>query len=272
MDTPIQRDGMWWQQWEGRWLRWNPQSDGWEEQAGAPPPPPAPAPVAAQPVRAYAGSGASAASLDAGETWSTVRIAPAAQPYVTPSSHSAARSRPPVGAVVGGVLAVALAVGAYLFFFTGPAGPSAEDIDGAFAPLEGYTYQQLPEAVSETITEQVEQNEDVNELIGEFDFRAVVRGGRTVGAVAIMGFDPDDYESMNEQQFAYGFEQGSGISLPGTSVKTVERAGTKMYEVAVPGAAAVVFVDESDGMVFSIAMNDAASARAVSEQLAASNL
>jgi hypothetical protein len=49
MTQPIQREGSWWSQTDGGWMRWNEATQSWEGQAAGPPPPPPPGPLPTAP-------------------------------------------------------------------------------------------------------------------------------------------------------------------------------------------------------------------------------
>ena len=287
------RDGTWWQHHGDHWYRWNPDNQQWELGTAPPPPaPPAPAPppgpaVSApveQPERAYTGSGKPAEDVSAGSTWSSVTInTRPAETADWSDSHlpvTTSRRVPPDKLAVLGFAALAVAVlfGAYTYFFSGDGAPSDEDVDAAFASLSGgYEYQEPPEDFQEQIDAALEKNPEITEYVSSIDFRMVQRRDRLIGAVGVIGYEPGQFggevfDPRENQAFMAGFNQTSGMNLPGASLKTVTRGSTTMYEIKGGGATLITFIDDEEGMIFSIATSDSRSARKISEQLAIANL
>lgn len=173
-------------------------------------------------------------------------------------------------------LAAAVAFGAYTHFW-GAKGPSAEDIDAAFAALDGYRYEAPPQVIQEQIDALLAEDARIREHVGEYDYRLVNQGRRLVGVVGIIGYEPgqfgeEDLGPLETQAFLMGFEQSSGVDVPNASVRTVSRSKTTMYELSVAGTSTVTFFDDEDGMLFSIVTDDARAARDMSKQLAKANL
>ncbi len=292
MEKPVMRDGTWWQHHGDHWYRWNPDNEKWELGAAPPPPPPpAPAPPAGpaasasveQPARAYTGSGKPAESVSGGDTWSSVTIG--TRPVETAEwddsqlSITTSKRVPPAKLAALGFAALAVAVlfGAYTYFFSGDGAPSDKDIDAAFTSLSGYEYQEPPEGLQEQIDTALEKNPELTEYVSSIEYRIVQRRDRIVGAVGVIGYEPgqfgnEAFDPRENQAFMAGFNQTSGMNLPGTSLKTVTRSNTTMYEIRGGGVALVTFVDDEEGMIFSIAASDPRAARNISEQLALANL
>jgi hypothetical protein len=286
------RDGTWWQHHGDHWYRWNPDNQQWELGSAPPPPaPPAPAPppgpvasaAVEQPVRAYTGSGQPAENLSAGNTWSSVTIDtrsveaagwPDSQRPITTSKRV-----PPakLAALAFVALAAAVSFGAYTYFFSGGGAPSNEDIDAAFATLNGYEYQEPPEDLQEQIDAALDKNPELTEYVSSVDFRMVNRRDRLIGTVGVIGYEPgqfgdEAFDPRDNQAFVAGFNQTSGMNLPGSSLKTVTRGSTTMYEIRGGGASVITFIDDDEGMIFAIVTSDPRSARNISEQLALANL
>ncbi|CAN5606874.1 hypothetical protein BH20ACT23_BH20ACT23_06050 [soil metagenome] len=292
MEQPVMRDGTWWQRHGDHWYRWNPDNQQWEiGTAPPPPPPPAPAPppgpVASapmeQPARAYTGSGKPVENVDGGNTWSSVTInnrpVEAAGWSDSELPITPTKRVPPAKLAALGFAALAVAVlfGAYTYFFSGDGAPSDEDIDAAFTSLNGYEYQEPPEGLQDQIDAALEKNPELTEYVSSVDFRMLQRRDRLVGAVGVIGYEPgqfgdEAFDPRENQAFMAGFNQTSGMNLPGASLKTVTRGNTIMYEIRGGGAALITFIDDDEGMIFSIATSDPRSARKISEQLALANL
>lgn len=287
------RDGTWWQHHGDHWYRWNPDNQQWELGTApppaappAPPPPPGPAVSAPveQPARAYMGSGKPAENVSGGNTWSSVTIdtRPVETTEWSDSQLPATTSKrvPPAKLAALGFAALAVAVlfGAYTYFFSGGGAPSDEDIDAAFASLSGgYEYQEPPEGLQEQIDAALEKNPEITEYVSSVDFRMVQRRDRLIGAVGVIGYEPgqfggEAFDPRENQAFMAGFNQTSGMNLPGASLKAVTRGSTTMYEIKGGGATLITFIDDDEGMIFSIATSDSRSARKISEQLALANL
>jgi hypothetical protein len=285
MEQPVLRDGTWWQNHGDLWYRWNPDTQQWEV-GSAPPPPAPPAPVldsAEQPSRGYVGSGKQAENEGRGNTWSTVTLntRPAEANDWADEQHAfKAPRRIPASKLAGigfALLALAVLFGAYTYFFSGTGVPSDEDIDSAFGTLNGYEYITPPTGLEKELDAALEADPTLSEYINSVDFRIVQRQDRLVGAVGVIGYEPgrygdDAFDPRANQAFMSGFNQTSGLSLPGAKLKTVTRGKTTMYELKGGGVAVVTFVDDAKGMIFSIATTDAKSARNISEQLALENL
>jgi hypothetical protein len=285
MEQPVQRDGTWWQRHGDHWYQWNPGTQQWEVGA-APPPPAPPAPAidsAEQPSRAYAGSGKPADSEGAGNTWSTVTVntrpdtgddwPEGQQTFKAPRKVSSSK----LAGIGFALLAVAVLFGAYTYFFSGTGVPSDEQIDSAFGTLNGYEYTTPPRGLEKEIDAALEADPTLSDYINSVDFRIVHGENNVVGAVGVIGYEPgrygdDAFDPRANQAFTMGFNQTSGLSLPGAKLKTVTRADTTMYELRGGGVAVVTFVDDVQGLIFSIATNDPKSARNISEQLALENL
>ena len=234
-------------------------------------------------MRAYTGSGKPAESVSGGNTWSSVTIDTRpvetaewddSQLHVTTSKRV-----PPAKLAALGFAALAIAVlfGAYTYFFSGDGAPSDEDIDAAFTSLSGYEYQEPPEGLQEQIDTALEENPELTEYVSSIDYRIVQRRDRLVGAVGVIGYEPgqfgnEAFDPRENQAFMTGFNQTSGMNLPGTSLKTVTRSNTTMYEIRGGGVALVTFVDDEEGMIFSIVAADPRAARRISDQLALANL
>ena len=287
---PVLRDGGWWQLHDGVWFRWDDERGQWL-QGGAPPPPPppapatpmpdgpiaAPAPSAPEPAPAYTGSGRPVDPAAAGDTWGSVTIGAGIPRTFEGGQVAAPRTGRKAGPIAAGALVATALIGALLYFFvfSGDPGPSAEDIDAAFGSLRGFGYEDAPEVVMDEVRKTVERDPTAAEVVGEFDFRMIKRGGRPIGGVAILGLDPKEMQDVgpvSNDSLLAGFHRGTGLAVPGTSARQVKRAKTMMYEFTAPGAALTVFVDEKDGMIFSIATMDARATRAISKQLARANL
>ena len=285
MEQPVMRDGTWWQHHGDHWYQWNPGTQQWEVGAAPPPPaPPAPAnPTAEQPARAYMGSGKPAENEGGGNTWSTVTVSTrpdvaddwndGQQEFKTPRKLSTSK----LAGIGFALLALAVLFGAYSYFFSGTGVPSDEEIDSAFGTLNGYEYMTPPPGIEKEIDAALEADPTLSDYIKSVDFRIVQRQDRMVGAVGVIGYEPgrygdDAFDPRANQAFMMGFNQTSGLSLPGAKLKTVTRGGTTMYELKGGGVAVVTFVDDDKGMIFSTATSDAKSARNISEQLALSNL
>ena len=282
------RDGTWWQHHGDHWYRWNPDNQQWELGSAPPPPaPPPPGPVARaaveQPVRAYTGSGQPAENLSAGNTWSSVtlegRSVEAAEWPDSQRPITSSKKVPPtkLAALAFVALAAAVSFGAYTYFFTGGGAPSDEDIDAAFASLSGYEYQEPPEDLQEQIDAALDKNPELTEYVSSVDFRMVNRRDRLIGTVGVIGYEPgqfgdEAFDPRDNQAFVAGFNQTSGMNLPGSSLKTVTRGSTTMYEIRGGGASVITFIDDDEGMIFSIVTSDRRSARNISEQLALANL
>ena len=175
------------------------------------------------------------------------------------------------------LLGLAVLFGAYSYFFAGSDVPSDEEINSAFGTLNGFQYQTPPTGLEKEIDAALEADPTLSEYIKSVDFRIVQKQNRLVGAVGVIGYEPgrygdDAFDPCANQAFMMGFNQTSGLSLPGAKLKTVTRGGTTMYELKGGGVAVVTFVDDAKGMIFSTATTDAKSARNISEQLALSNL
>lgn len=295
MEEPVTRDGTWWQHHGDHWYRWNPESQQWDLGSAPPPPPPPPAPaprpdpspnspVVQQPARAYKGSGKPVEDISGGSTWSSVTIGTGSgeaagwsdsQRPVAGARRVSQTKRAAFGFVV---LAVAVLFGAYTHFFSGDGAPSDEDIDAAFASLSGgYEYQEPPEGLQEQVDDVLEKNSELTEYVSSVDFRMVQHRDRLIGAVGVIGYEPGEFggetfDPRESQAFMAGFNQTSGMNLPRASLKTVTRGSTTMYEIRGGGAALVTFIDDDEGMIFSIATSDSRSARQISEQLALANL
>jgi hypothetical protein len=290
------RDGTWWQHHGDHWYRWNPDNQQWELGSAPPPPaPPAPAPppgpvasaAVEQPVRAYTGSGQPAENLSAGNTWSSVTIDtrsveaagwPDSQRPITTSKRVPSAKLAALGFVA---LAIAVAFGAYTYFFTGGRAPSDEDIDAAFATLKGYEYQEpedgLKERIDAQVEAQIEEDPFLSDVVSGLDFRAVHRRDRFVGAVTVIGYTPGEmgdteFDPRASEAYMTGFKRSSGLDLPAANLKHVTRGNTNMIELRMPGAMLVAFIDDDEGMIFSIVTSDRRSARNISEQLALANL
>ena len=281
------RDGSWWQHHDDHWYQWNTGTQQWEVGA-APPPPAPPAPPAAilpeEPIRAYAGSGQPPEDGGGGgNTWSSVTVStrPALaddwdegqKSFKTPRRVSSSK----LAGIGFALLALAVLFGAYNYFFSGSGVPSEEDIDTAFGTLNGYEYQTPPEGLSKEIDAALEADPTLSEYIKSVDFRIVQKGDQVVGAVGVIGYEPgrygdDSFDPRANQAFTMGFNQTSGLSLPGAKLKTVMLGNTTMYELKGGGVAVVTFVDDDGGMIFSVASKSSKSARNISEQLALENL
>jgi hypothetical protein len=281
------RDGSWWQHHDDHWYQWNTGSQQWEVGA-APPPPAPPAPVTSilveEPVRAYAGSGEPPEDGGGGgNTWSSVTVstrpaladdwADGQKSFKTPRRVSPSK----LAGIGFALLALAVLFGAYTYFFSGSGVPSEEDIDTAFGTLNGYEYQTPPPGLSKEIDAALEADPTLSEYIKSVDFRIVQQGNRVVGAVGVIGYEPgrhgdDSFDPRANQAFTMGFNQTSGLSLPGAKLKTVMLGNTTMYELRGGGVAVVTFVDDDEGMIFSVASKNPKSARNISEQLALENL
>jgi hypothetical protein len=285
MEQPVQRDGTWWQQYGDHWYQWNPSTQQWEV-GSAPPPPAPPAPAidsAVQPSRAYAGSGKPAENDARGNTWSAVSVntRPDAGDDWSDEQLTLKAPRKVSSSKLAGigfaVLAVAVLFGAYTYFFSGTGVPSDDQINSAFGSLNGYEYMTPPKGLEKEIDAALEADPTLSEYIKSVDFRIVQRKNLVVGAVAVIGYEPgrhgdDAFDPRANQAFTMGINQTSGLSLPGAKLKTVTRGNTTMYELKGSGVAVVTFIDDVEGMIFSIATTDAKSARSISEQLALENL
>src|SRR5665809_63612 len=292
MEKPVMRDGTWWQHHGDHWYRWNPDNEQWELGAAPPPPPPpAPAPPAGpaasapvgQPVRAYTGSGKPTESASGGDTWSSVTIG--TRPVETaewsdsqpPFATSKRVSQTKQAALGFAALAVAVLFGAYTYFSPGGGAPSDEDISAAFGSLNGYEYQEPPEGLQAQIDAALDKNPTLTEYVSSIDYRIVQRRDRLVGVVGVIGYEPGQFgdevfDPRENQAFMAGFNQTSGMNLPGTSLRAVTRSNTTMYEIRGGGVALVTFIDDQEGMIFSIVASDPRAARNISEQLALANL
>ena len=282
------RDGSWWQHHDDHWYQWNTGSQQWEVGAAPPPPaPPAPATsiLAEEPIRAYAGSGQPPEDGGGGgNTWSSVTVstrpaladddwADGQKSFKTPRRVSSSK----LAGIGFALLALAVLFGAYTYFFSGSGVPSEEDIDTAFGTLNGYEYQTPPPGLSKEIDAALEADPTLSEYIKSVDFRIVQKGNQLVGAVGVIGYEPgrhgdDSFDPRANQAFTMGFNQTSGLSLPGAKLKTVMLGNTTMYELRGGGVAVVTFVDDDGGMIFSVASKNPKSARNISEQLALENL
>ena len=301
------RDGTWWQHHGDHWYHWSPDVEKWELGA-APPPPPPPAPAPGipvaqphhldetedpaqteppeqpahpdQPERVYSGSGAAPEDLSGGNTWSSVTLntRPVEAAERTPQlGRTKKRVAPAKLAKIGfAVLGVAVLFGAYTYFFSGSGAPSDQDVDAAFGTLSGFEYQEPPKGLEDQINAALDEDPTLSEEISSVDFRIVQRQQRIVGAVAVIGYEPGRFgdaafDLRQNRAFMMGFNQ-TGLSLPGAALKTVNRGDTTMYEIRGKGVAVVTFIDDTQGMIFSIATTDPQSARNISEQLALENL
>jgi hypothetical protein len=285
MEQPVLRDGTWWQHHGDRWYQWNPGTQQWEV-GSAPPPPAPPAPAldsAEQPSRAYEGSGKPAENEGGGNTWSSVTLntRPAdADEWTNDHQEFKTRRSIPASKLAGigfALLGLAVLFGAYTFFFSGSGVPSDEEIDSAFGTLNGYTYISPPPSLEKELDAALEADPTLSDYIKSVDFRIVQQQDRVVGAVGVIGYEPgrygdDAFDPRANQAFTSGFNQTSGLSLPGAKLKTVTRGNTTMYELKGGGVSVVTFVDDAKGMIFSIATTDAKSARNISQQLALENL
>ena len=285
MEQPVLRDGTWWQHHGDRWYQWNPGTQQWEV-GSAPPPPAPPAPAldsAEQPSRAYVGSGKPAENEGGGNTWSSVTLntRPAdADEWTDDRREFKSPRRIPASKLAGigfALLGLAVLFGAYTFFFAGSSVPSDEEIDSAFGTLNGYTYVDPPPGLEKEIDAALEADPTLSDYIKSVDFRIVQQQDRLVGAVGVIGYEPGRYgdvafDPRANSAFSSGFNQTSGLSLPGAKLKTVTRGSTTMYELKGGGVSVVTFVDDAKGMIFSIATTDAKSARNISQQLALENL
>jgi hypothetical protein len=145
--------------------------------------------------------------------------------------------------------------------------PTAADVKDAFAPVDGFTYTNLPAAAEQELKTLLESDPVVADGIESVEVRAIEKGGQPVGAVVIVGVDPALMEGEFESDFSEGF-QGS---LPGSTLQQSTVQGVTVTSATMPVGAASFFFDESNGLIFLVQGLDQSTADKVTKGLISAN-
>lgn len=172
---------------------------------------------------------------------------PAAPPspvQPTPTSLPPPRTAGVGTRVAAGIVAFLVSAGV-AFYFTSDRSepPTEEQVTAAFAPIEGYTYGEVPEGALQQARDVIASKPETKDEIVVFDARTLNVGTQPIGAVLIMGVD-SSLSSGEREDFLKGFEASAGSDM--SEVQIGSETG---YEGTTGLGSTVVFFDE-DGMIF----------------------
>ena len=120
----------------------------------------------------------------------------------------------------------------------------------ALAPLPGYQYRNLTAAEEQAARREVESDPDVKALLKGYAIRGLRKGGRELGSVQAMGFDPQLSTSPSFQQgMVEGFKadtvRAETLTLAGQpATMTEEKDGSVFILWTKAGLALILNVDQ----------------------------
>jgi hypothetical protein len=165
-----------------------------------------------------------------------------------------------VGAVIGYF--------AVQYFMKGAEPPTQQEVAAAFAPVEGYTYQEVPAAQLQPMRDAIASDPELESGIAVFEARTIQLGTQPIGAMIIMGIDPDEFGGDYRQEFLDGFRAGSG----GAEATSMQINGKEAFSGDALGSHFVAFFDEEDGMIFMVIGPNAGSVEQIATTVHAANI